>query len=65
MLFVIEGAVVGADGRRSRNCCWALLRASLAITRIVSLPADVYSISNVPLNVKLGETLLRRSWLSC
>jgi lipoprotein-releasing system permease protein len=58
LLFVIEGAVVGATG--------ALLGMALGIAacavgnhyKLVSLPADVYSISHVPLNVRLSEILL-------
>lgn len=57
LLFVIEGAVVGAVGAAGG------VLAGLAACyvgnhyKLVSLPADVYSISNVPLNVRLGETL--------
>ena len=58
LLFVIEGAVVGAIG--------ALAGVLLGLAacfignhyKLVSLPADVYSISNVPLIAKPGEMLL-------
>lgn len=56
-IFVIEGAIVGAVG--------ALLGVSLGIAatvlanrfKLISLPADVYSISNVPLNLQLRDVL--------
>ena len=58
LLFIIEGAVVGAIG--------AIAGVLLGLTacfvgnyyKLVSLPADVYSISNVPLNAHPSETLL-------
>jgi lipoprotein-releasing system permease protein len=57
LLFIIEGAVVGA--------CGAICGAALGLTtcligthyKLVSLPADVYSISNVPFNAHAGEIL--------
>ncbi len=58
LLFIIEGAVVGAVG------ALAGVLVGLAACfvgnhyKLVSLPADVYSISNVPLNARLGESLL-------
>jgi len=58
MLFVIEGAVVGAAGAIAGMLLGLVACFVGNYFRIVSLPADVYSISNVPLNVKLGETLL-------
>lgn len=56
-IFVIEGAIVGIVG--------ALLGVLLGVGatlvanryKLVSLPADVYSISNVPLNLKLRDVL--------
>jgi len=57
LVFVIEGAVVGAIGAILGT---ALGLAACALSnhyKIVSLPADVYSISNVPLNVRLSETM--------
>jgi lipoprotein-releasing system permease protein len=58
MLFVIEGAVVGAVGAIAGMLLGLAACAAGNYFRVVSLPADVYSISNVPLNVKLSETLL-------
>ena len=58
LVFVIEGAVVGAIG------AVAGVLLGLALCRIgnhyklVSLPADVYSISHVPLNAHLTEALV-------
>jgi lipoprotein-releasing system permease protein len=58
LVFIIEGAVVGAIG--------ALIGIIVGLTacglgnhyKLVSLPADVYSISNVPLNAGFSETLI-------
>lgn len=58
LLFVIEGAVVGALG--------AILGVVLGVAtclignhyKLVSLPADVYSISNVPFNAHAAEIFL-------
>jgi lipoprotein-releasing system permease protein len=58
LLFIIEGAVVGAVGAVAGIVLGLVACAAGNYFRIVSLPADVYSISNVPLNVKLSETLL-------
>jgi lipoprotein-releasing system permease protein len=57
-IFVIEGAIVGVVG--------ALLGVSLGVGatvlanryKLISLPADVYSISNVPLNLQLRDVLV-------
>lgn len=54
-IFMIEGAIVGALG--------ALIGVSLGLGatvlanryKLISLPADVYSISNVPLNVQMRD----------
>jgi lipoprotein-releasing system permease protein len=58
LVFVIEGAVVGAIGA----VAGVLLGLALCFIgnhyKLVSLPADVYSISNVPLNAKVSEALL-------
>lgn len=58
LVFVIEGAVVGAIGAIGG----VLLGLALCFIgnhyKLVSLPADVYSISNVPLNARLSEALL-------
>ena len=58
LVFIIEGAVVGAIG--------ALAGVLLGLTacfignhyKLVSLPADVYSISNVPLHASTNETAI-------
>jgi lipoprotein-releasing system permease protein len=57
-IFVIEGAIVGVVG--------SLLGVALGIVatllanryKLVSLPADVYSISNVPLNLQLRDVVV-------
>jgi lipoprotein-releasing system permease protein len=58
LVFVIEGAVVGAIGA----IAGVLLGLALCFIgnhyKLVSLPADVYSISNVPLNANATEALL-------
>ncbi|HEX5887985.1 MAG TPA: ABC transporter permease [Pyrinomonadaceae bacterium] len=58
LVFIIEGAVVGAIG--------AVLGVLVGLAacfignhyKLVSLPPDVYSISNVPLHASFSETLL-------
>jgi lipoprotein-releasing system permease protein len=58
LVFIIEGAVVGAIG--------AVLGVLLGLAacfignrfKLVSLPPDVYSISNVPLNARVSEIAL-------
>lgn len=58
LVFIIEGAVVGAIGAITG------MLAGLAACfignhyKLVSLPPDVYSISNVPLHASFSETLL-------
>jgi lipoprotein-releasing system permease protein len=58
LVFVIEGAVVGAIGA----AIGIVLGLSGCVVgnhyKLVSLPADVYSISNVPLNPRISETVL-------
>lgn len=57
-IFVLEGALVGAVG--------ALIGVSLGIGatvlanryKLISLPADVYSISNVPLNLQVRDVVV-------
>lgn len=55
LVFVIEGAVVGAIGA----VAGVLLGLAACFVgnryKLVSLPADVYSISNVPLNARMSE----------
>jgi lipoprotein-releasing system permease protein len=58
LLFILEGAMIGAIG--------AVLGIALGLLasfvgnryRLVSLPADVYSISNVPFHTRAGDVLL-------
>ena len=58
LLFVIEGAVVGAVGA----VCGVVLGLAACVIgnhyKLVSLPADVYSISNVPLTAGIREVVL-------
>jgi lipoprotein-releasing system permease protein len=58
LVFVIEGAVVGAIGA----IAGVLMGLAACFVgnhyKLVSLPPDVYSISNVPFNVNINETLL-------
>jgi lipoprotein-releasing system permease protein len=58
LLFVIEGAVVGAIGALAGLALGLVACAAGNYFKLVSLPADVYSISNVPLNVRLSETVI-------
>ena len=58
LLFIIEGAVVGGVGAIAGVFLGLVACAAGNYFHVVSLPPDVYSISNVPLNVKLSETLL-------
>ncbi len=50
LVFVIEGAVVGAVGALSGVVIGVIACALGNYFKVVSLPPDVYSISNVPLN---------------
>jgi lipoprotein-releasing system permease protein len=58
LVFIIEGAVVGAIGA----VAGVLLGLAACFIgnhyKLVSLPADVYSISNVPLHANFSETLI-------
>jgi lipoprotein-releasing system permease protein len=58
LLFVIEGAVVGAIGAGAGVLLGLVVCFIGNHYKLVSLPADVYSISNVPLIAKPGEILL-------
>ena len=58
LVFVIEGAVVGAIGAIAGVLLGLVACFIGNHYKLVSLPADVYSISNVPLNATLTETLL-------
>jgi lipoprotein-releasing system permease protein len=58
LVFIIEGAVVGAVGALI-GIIVGLIACGLGNHyKLVSLPSDVYSISNVPLNARLSETLM-------
>lgn len=58
LVFILEGAVVGAVGA----VAGVLLGLAACFIgnryKLVSLPADVYSISNVPLNARISEIVL-------
>jgi lipoprotein-releasing system permease protein len=58
LLFIIEGAVVGAIGAAAGVVIGFIACAIGNHYKLVSLPADVYSISNVPLIAKPSEMLL-------
>jgi len=58
VLFMIEGAVIGAAGALAGVLLGLLACAVGNHYKLVSLPADVYSISNVPLNAKASEILV-------
>lgn len=58
LVFIIEGAVVGAIGAIAGVLLGLLACFVGNHYKLVSLPADVYSISNVPLNANFRETLL-------
>ena len=58
LLFIIEGAVVGAIGAVAGVLLGLVACFIGNYYKLVSLPADVYSISNVPLTARPGETLL-------
>jgi lipoprotein-releasing system permease protein len=58
LVFVIEGAVVGAIGAVAGVLLGLVLCFIGNHYKLVSLPADVYSISNVPLNAHPSEALV-------
>ena len=58
LLFVIEGAVVGAIGAIAGVVVGLVACFIGNHYQLVSMPADVYSISNVPLNTRAGEVLV-------
>jgi lipoprotein-releasing system permease protein len=57
-VFIIEGAVIGAIGAVTGVVLGFVLCVIANHYKLVSLPADVYSISNVPLIPKPGEMIL-------
>ena len=58
LLFIIEGAVVGAIGAAAGVVLGLIACFAGNYFKLVSLPADVYSISNVPLIAQPGEITL-------
>jgi lipoprotein-releasing system permease protein len=58
LLFIIEGAVVGAIGAAAGVVIGFVACAIGNHYKLVSLPADVYSISNVPLIARPTEMLI-------
>jgi lipoprotein-releasing system permease protein len=58
LVFIIEGAVVGAIGAVTGVALGLVLCLIGNHYKLVSLPADVYSISNVPLTPRPTEMLL-------
>ena len=58
LVFVIEGAVVGLLGSITGLVFGLVACAIMNYFKLVSLPADVYSISNVPLNVRFTEVTI-------
>ncbi|HEX3185183.1 MAG TPA: ABC transporter permease [Pyrinomonadaceae bacterium] len=57
-LFIIEGAVVGAIGAVAGVMLGLAACVIGNYFKLVSLPADVYSITDVPFNATFGETLI-------
>jgi lipoprotein-releasing system permease protein len=57
-VFLIEGAIVGALGATAGVALGALAIVLANHYRLISLPADVYSISNVPLNLNWRDVAL-------
>lgn len=57
-IFVIEGAVVGLLGALAGVSLGAIAILIANRYQLISLPADVYSISNVPLNLHLRDLAL-------
>jgi lipoprotein-releasing system permease protein len=58
LVFVIEGAVVGATGAIAGVVIGFIVCVIANHYKLVSLPADVYSISNVPLTPRPAEMFL-------
>jgi lipoprotein-releasing system permease protein len=54
-IFVFEGAIVGFLGALAGVALGAIAIVITNRYRLISLPADVYSISNVPLNLKFSD----------
>jgi lipoprotein-releasing system permease protein len=58
LVFVIEGAIVGIVGALIGTVLGLAACAIGNYYKVVSLPADVYSISNVPLNARASEVAI-------
>jgi len=58
LIFMLEGALVGAFGALTGIVVGLVACAIANHYKLVSLPADVYSISNVPLNARATETTI-------
>ena len=58
LVFVIEGAIVGLSGALIGTVVGVVACAIANHYKLVSLPADVYSISNVPLNARVSEVVV-------
>jgi lipoprotein-releasing system permease protein len=57
-IFVIEGAIVGMLGAAGGVLLGAIAVLVANHYQLISLPADVYSISNVPLSLNLRDLAL-------
>jgi lipoprotein-releasing system permease protein len=57
LIFIIVGAAVGVIGALSGLLIGLMTCAIANHYKLVSLPADVYSISNVPLNLRFSEVV--------
>ena len=56
-IFVVEGAIVGLLGASVGVLLGAIATVVANHFQLISLPGDVYSISNVPLNLNLRDTV--------
>jgi lipoprotein-releasing system permease protein len=61
LIFMIVGAAVGVIGAITGIAIGLVACAIANHYKLVSLPADVYSISHVPLNLKINEVLFAGS----
>jgi lipoprotein-releasing system permease protein len=61
LVFIIEGAIVGLAGALIGTVLGIAACAFGNYYKLVSLPADVYSISNVPLNARVSEVVVAAS----
>ena len=58
MVFIIEGAIIGLIGALSGVALGLLVSFLGDRYKLVSLPADIYSISNVPFHTRLMDVML-------